>query len=178
MDSSLLNPALRLGASLTASLALAWALARGLGAWLRSARGRRYATRGQRGEVEARRLLSAAGYRVLSEQPRCEIRLKVDGVERLYHLSPDFLCRRWGRLYVADAKTGQGVDPLHPATRRQLLEYMCAFSAAGALVVDVPTGRVQRLDLRGLPRRTTSLPALWWLALLGSGLLAALVLHP
>lgn len=172
MEPSLFSSGQQLGAGLAASLALAWALGRGGTAWLERARGRRYVARGQRGEVRARRLLRAAGYRVLQAQPRREVTLRVNGEERSYQLCPDFLCRRWGRLYVADAKTGAGADPLHPATRRQLLEYACAFAAGGALVVDVAGERVLRLDLQGLPRREgrSSVPGLLLCAL---GLLCA-----
>jgi len=117
-------------------LALGWAAQGGLRLALQRWRGRRAAARGARGERRARALLERAGYRVLAEQPRHLATLRVSGRGERYLLVPDFLCERHGRRYVADAKTGAGADPSARATRRQLLEYACAFGVQEALLVD------------------------------------------
>lgn len=161
---------LRLGLVLGASLALGWAVQAALRAWLWRWRGRRAARRGARGERAARALLERAGYRVLAEQPRHQASLEVSGEDVEYLLVPDFLCERGGQRYVADAKTGAGADPQARATRRQLLEYACAFEAAGALVVDVPGRRIHRLRFGVLEGRGRSGWGWGWLLL---GALAA-----
>lgn len=153
---------LRLGVSLGAALALGWAAQGGLRLALQRWRGRRAAARGARGERRARALLERAGYRVLAEQPRHLATLQVSGRGERYLLVPDFLCERHGRRYVADAKTGAGADPSARATRRQLLEYACAFGVQEALLVDVPAGRIHRLEFGVLPRRKR-LPWGWFL---------------
>lgn len=163
---------LRLGVSLGAALALGWAAQGGLRLALQRWRGRRAAARGARGERRARALLERAGYRVLAEQPRHLATLQVSGRGERYLLVPDFLCERHGRRYVADAKTGAGADPSARATRRQLLEYACAFGVQ-ALLVDVPAGRIHRLEFGVLPQRKR-LP--WGWLVLASLALASLLL--
>lgn len=164
---------LRLGVSLGAALALGWAAQGGLRLALQRWRGRRAAARGARGERRARALLERAGYRVLAEQPRHLATLRVSGRGERYLLVPDFLCERHGRRYVADAKTGAGADPGARATRRQLLEYVCAFGVQEALLVDVPAGRIHRLEFGVLPQRRR-LP--WgWLVLASLGLASLLL---
>ena len=157
---------LRLGITSGAGLALGWAVQSGLRLAFQRWQGRRAAARGARGERRARVLLERAGYRILAEQPRHLATLEVAGRGEDYLLVPDFLCERGGRRYVADAKTGAGADPSARATRRQLLEYACAFEVEDALLIDVNRGRIVRLRFGVLtPRRARGWG--WLLAALG-----------
>ena len=157
---------LRLAITAGAGLALGWALQSGLRLAFQRWRGKRAAARGARGERRARVLLERAGYRILAEQPRHLATLEVAGRDEDYLLVPDFLCERGGRRYVADAKTGAGADPSARATRRQLLEYACAFEVEDALLIDVLRGRIVRLRFGVLGRqRSRAWP--WVLAALG-----------
>lgn len=131
-----------MGVAIAASLVLGWAVQAALRLSLQRWRGRRWARRGQRGERRAKTLLERAGYRIVAEQPRRVVRLRLGPEELSYEVIPDFLCERGGRRYVADAKTGAGADPRSTATRRQLLEYASVFGTREALLVDVPGGRV------------------------------------
>lgn len=115
--------------------------------------------RGRQGEIEAERLLSQRGYRVLRRQPSRVLRYTLDGVPVDVTVRADLLVRRAGRRYLAEVKTGRRAPRLETAeTRRQLLEYEHAFDVQGVLLVDADAGRVQRV---GLPRRLPRPRALW-----------------
>ncbi|MFH1467042.1 MAG: hypothetical protein ABIO70_21850 [Pseudomonadota bacterium] len=124
-------------------LALAFALA---WAWERGRAGRasrRRVARALRGEADAERLLEAEGFEIVDRQARGGWSILVDGDEVEVDLWADLLVERDGLLWVAEVKTGDiAPDPLHPPTRRQLLEYLLAFEADGVLLVDVERGRV------------------------------------
>ena len=46
-----------------------------------------------------------------------------------------------GQRFVAEVKTGErAIDPTHPATRRQLMEYLHVFEVDGVLLVDREAG--------------------------------------
>lgn len=106
--------------------------------------------RAQAGEAEAERLLRRCGYRVVARQVRGSWTLSVDGQLHEAAVRADLLVSRHGRRFVAEVKTGAvAPDPLHPATRRQLLEYWLAFEPDGVLLVDMEA-RVVRVV--GFPR--------------------------
>jgi hypothetical protein len=78
---------------------------------------------------------------------------------------------------VAEVKTGQDAPEIAaPATRRQLLEYRCAFGVDGVLLVDAEARKVHAVDF-ALPVVAASaslravLVALFAGALLGAALL-------
>ena len=93
----------------------------------------------------------------------------------------DFVVVRRGRRYVAEVKTGQAApDIAAPATRRQLLEYRCAFGVDGVLLVDAEAGRVHAVDF-ALPPAAAAAASLRAVAsavavglLLGAALVVAL----
>lgn len=134
---------------LVAALALAL-----LGWWSASTRVRRgnqrRLARAQRGEDEADALLEEAGFRVLDEQVTARFAMTVDGEEVWVHDRCDRLVERDGRVYVADVKTGRAADPLSPATRRQLLEYLLVHEADGALIVDMEALEIVHVGFPGL----------------------------
>ena len=58
----------------------------------------------------------------------------------------DLLVVRHGKRFAVDVKTGDiAPDPRHPATRRQLLEYLLAFEVDGVLLVDMRARRIHEI---------------------------------
>ncbi len=103
----------------------------------------RHATRAER---HAARLLEREGYRVLGEQVTQSWCLVYGEARHEILLKADYLVSKRGKTFVADVKTGQyASDPRSSAVRRQLLEYLCAFRADGALVVDMSERRLIEL---------------------------------
>ena len=99
---------------------------------------------GKRAEQRALRLLRRSGYRIIDQQPVATVRVEVDGRSQSYQVRGDLLVRRKRRLYLAEIKGGAGVSSVaHRGTRRQLLEYACAFEVDGILLVDMHTGVVR-----------------------------------
>lgn len=102
-------------------------------------------------ERVAERLLQAAGYKIAERQPAAQIRVMVDGSERVFDVRGDFLVTRRRERFLAEAKGGVvSGDVATAATRRQLLEYACAFDVAGLLLVDVAAGVVRQIEFPGL----------------------------
>ncbi len=99
------------------------------------------------GEVHARRLLERAGYTIEGEQVSHEYHYRCDGQQQRAGLRADFVVRRRSQRYVAEVKTGQLVTSLrHAPTRRQLLEYQCAFGTDGVLLVDADARRIHKVE--------------------------------
>ncbi len=93
---------------------------------------------GRRAEKQALRLLRASGYRIVDSQPTATVRVEVNGRARSFQVRGDLLVRRRKKLYLAEIKGGAEVSSVaHRATRRQLLEYACAFEVDGVLLVDM-----------------------------------------
>jgi hypothetical protein len=111
--------------------------------WQASTRAQRQARRSIAGEIEAERLLSSLGYRVLARQVCLEWAIACDGEDHVVELRADLLVERRGRRYVAEVKTGLSAPLLtNAATRRQLLEYCVAYDVESVLLVDVEEDRV------------------------------------
>lgn len=105
----------------------------------------------QRGEREAKVLLEAHGYRVLEEQARGSWTVELDGALHEVDLYADLIVERDGWRYLAEVKTGDlAPDPLRPATRRQLLEYLLAFEPDGLLLVDMASETIHEVAFPGL----------------------------
>lgn len=99
------------------------------------------------GEDEAERLLRSVGYAVVDRQVTGRFTLWIDDEAHELTCRADLLVERRGRRFVAEVKTGtRAPDPTHPATRRQLMEYLVAFPVAGVLLVDMEEGRVRRVE--------------------------------
>ncbi len=132
---------------LLASL-LGWARAAGRAA--RASKGRNQVALA--GEADAVALLDAEGFEVLDRQVTSDWTLWVDGDAVEVRSRADLLVRREGLCYVAEVKTGSiAPDPGHPATRRQLLEYLLAFPVDGVLLVDMTEGRVREVRFPDRP---------------------------
>lgn len=151
---------------------LAWAAAATAGAlgllqttrlWWRSTsaarRLRRQSTRARAAEVRAAKLLTSHGYEIIAEQPVASWFIgDYEAVVRA-----DYLVTKGGRKYVAEVKSGEEAPLLSSrSTRRQLLEYVCAFDVEAVLLVDSESGSVDQIQFR-LPRDP---PRNWNLALL------------
>ena len=128
-------------------LAVAWRRSAGRGSRRSKARVRR----AQAGEAAAERLLAEHGFEVVGSQERGEWTITVDGEEHTVSVRADLLVERDGDLYVAEVKTGDvAPNPLHPATRRQLLEYLLIFEPVAVLLVDVEEGDVMEVEFPSL----------------------------
>ena len=105
----------------------------------------------RRAESDAERLLERHGYTILEHQPTRRWDLEINGEARQVLSRADLLVERDARLFVADVKSGAEAPKPHlPATRRQLLEYLLAFEADGALVVDMRRREIRSVAFPGL----------------------------
>jgi hypothetical protein len=118
----------------------------------RARRLRRLATRARAAEVRAATLLESHGYRIVAEQPVTT--WLIGDHEAL--VRADYLVEKGARTYVAEVKSGADAPSLSSrATRRQLLEYFCAFAVDGVLMVDAESGSIEHVPF-ALPRRSRS----------------------
>ncbi len=132
--------------------------------------------RGKRLEGQAARLLSAQGYSVLGEQVPAEIVLRIDGEKSRSTIHVDFIARKGGRLFAADAKSGAAVaSPGRAEVRRQLLEYCIAFGCDRGLLVDMENRRVREVDFGATLSVRTGIGATGALLLAGLAGLAGLL---
>ncbi|QQR89976.1 MAG: hypothetical protein IPJ88_17735 [Myxococcales bacterium] len=135
--------------------------------WFRSLRARFRAKRWQKGENKALRMLSAAGYRIQSTQDSRTWTLFVNEKPLSVKLRADAIVERHGQRYVAEIKTGSKAPQIqNSATRRQLLEYACAYGASGVLLVDAENEQIHHVQF-DLPEQNTAIkhsPFAWaWL---------------
>ena len=111
-----------------------------LGQVMRRARAQRRAKKRQTvaiaGERRAKQKLKAEGFRIVDEQVRAPLHLRLDGQLLRHEVRADLLVERQGMRFVAEVKTGTLAPSLaHGPTRRQLLEYSLVYDVAGALLV-------------------------------------------
>jgi hypothetical protein len=131
---------------LVAGLLIGLALAR----WRRRRLVARSRREGREGADAARRILDRAGYRVLATEVSRRGILLVDGEAREYTVRADAVATRWFRRYVVEVKGGREAASLdNRDTRRQLLEYALVFRSRGVLLVDVPAGKIHRVEFPG-----------------------------
>jgi hypothetical protein len=133
------------------------------------------------GEARAEKLLVRAGYRIEARQQITRWAVSVDGQARQMTLRADFVVSRRRRRWVAEVKTGEeAVDIAAVATRRQLLEYRCAFEVDGVLLVDAEAGQVHAVEFAlpaaAAPSALRSMAVAFFAgALAGAALLAYLI---
>ncbi len=127
--------------------------------WRLQRRMRTRQRRAKQGETASRRLLEAAGFRIVASQPTVSWWMEVDDdwievqsrADWLVEAHATTIARR-GARFIAEVKTGSLAPvPTRPATRRQLLEYLYAFDVAGVLLVDMESQQVRtiRFDIDG-----------------------------
>jgi hypothetical protein len=122
------------------------------------------AARATAGEALAEKLLVRAGYAIEARQATQRWDVLVDGEATAVTLRADFIVRKKRRHWVAEVKTGADApDVAAPATRRQLLEYRCAFGVDGVLLVDAEARAIHEIGF-ALPA-TPAPRALWPLLL-------------
>ena len=143
-------PSSHILAGLVAILAFALLLT-ALGWWRAARRGgvrsRARNAVAQRGEATAELMLEEAGYTVLDRQVTAFWSIEVDGEEIEVSVRADLWVGKGDLRYVAEVKTGERApDPTHPATRRQLLEYLLVFQPDGLLLVDIEAGAIREID--------------------------------
>jgi hypothetical protein len=148
MDQRLLVAGL---AALAGALLWAW-VAR---TW-RAARLRWRMRRARQKEALAEHILVDAGYEVLAAQVPAPTRIVCDGETLEIEVRVDYLVRRRGRIFAAEAKSGaRAPDPADRGTRRQLLEYAVTYDVDGVLLVDTEEGRVIEVSFPALRTRVT-----------------------
>ncbi len=156
-----------------AAIAVGAAALQTLRLWWRGAapawRLRAQARRAVEGEARAELLLARLGYEIRARQVACAWTVTADGVPVEVELRADLIVARGGRAFVAEVKTGELAPRIEStATRRQLLEYRCAFDVDGVLLVDAESDRVREIVFpfdrfrERTPARTSPLV---WLAL-------------
>ena len=150
--------------------------------WVRRAlevrRMRRRFRRGRAGQEKARDYLQARGFEVLAEEHMAQAHVEVDGELLPYQLRVDFIVGKGRLTYAVEVKTGkQAPDPMHRATRRQLLEYCMGLDVDGLYLLDMESPRLLRIRFPGLVRGGR--PGwIWGLIcglILGAGLVSLLV---
>jgi len=129
--------------------------------WWRGARVgwqlRARAERAAAGEGDAEPLLRAHGYTIVARQVVRRFWVAVDGHRVAVALRADLLVERAGFRFVAEVKTGTVAPSIESAaTRRQLLEYLCAFETDGALLVDAEAGLVHEVEFPFFERATST----------------------
>jgi hypothetical protein len=137
----------RVALAVAFALLVAW-LALGLRRGWRALLLRLRVGRARRLEGRAARVLRRAGYRIVATQVTRELAVLVDDAPRTYVVRADALVEdRRGERFVVEVKSGaRAPDPLHPPTRRQLLEYQLGYAGtAGVLLVDMERRRVIRV---------------------------------
>jgi hypothetical protein len=109
------------------------AVERWYGRWTRQRRWHR----AQAAEAAAPRLLRRCGFDVLGAQVEACYSMLVDGQPTYVRLRADYIAVRQGKRYVAEVKSGRFAPQIgNASTRRQLLEYLMAFSVDGIVLVD------------------------------------------
>ncbi|MBA2661024.1 MAG: hypothetical protein H0U74_01920 [Bradymonadaceae bacterium] len=116
---------------------------RGLERWRQKRRQRR----ARRGEIQAEGLLRRHGYTVIATQCSHRWTIHVDDEPISIELVADLIVEAAGRRFVAEVKTGSRAPRIETAaTRRQLLEYRCAFEVDGVLLVDMEARKIRRVE--------------------------------
>ncbi|MBU1239739.1 hypothetical protein KKF84_13100 [Myxococcota bacterium] len=102
--------------------------------------------RGRKGEERARRELERLGYSIVSEQPRLEASMWIDGEEHTFTVRVDFLVEGRGERAIVEVKTGKAGDlPPSPAVRRQLFEYVTLYRADACYFMNGDTLQMSRI---------------------------------
>jgi hypothetical protein len=136
------------------------------------------AARATAGEALAEKLLARAGYTIEARQATQRWQVLVDGEATAVTLRADFVVTRKRRRWVAEVKTGNDApDVAAPATRRQLLEYRCAFGVDGVLLVDAEARAIPELRFQ-LPATARPRPLWPLLVALAIGILLGVTLRP
>lgn len=120
--------------------------------WIGSLRARRRARRYLTGERDAERLLERAGYRIVDRQVPQTWALTAGGERHEVRLRADLIVEGQAGRYLAEVKTGVDAPSVgNASTRRQLLEYRCAYEVDGVLLVDPEAGAIVEVEFEAAP---------------------------
>jgi len=98
-----------------------------LGRFWSTRRGRKFRRRGKRAEKMAAKILKKQGYTILEKEPTIISRLQVNGVDRRFEVTPDFLVTKNGLDYTVEVKSHGSHELINQAhIRRQIVEYIRA----------------------------------------------------
>jgi hypothetical protein len=155
--------AVAIAVAVVQSLRLGWS------GFVRASRLRARVANAARGEARAERLLRAAGFDVLARQITHRWTAYLDGAPVTFDLRADYLVARDARRFVAEVKIGREAPRITcVATRRQMLEYRCAFDVDGVLLVDMEAERIHAVEFdfssARAPERAAPSHAGAWLA--------------
>lgn len=106
---------------------------------------KRKLAKAKRAEKKAADLLRKAGYKITGIQVRVPITTWIDDKPYQNYVKADFLAKKYGKIYVVEVKTGDGVNPVKPETRRQLLEYYLVFKPHGILLMDMEENKIKEI---------------------------------
>lgn len=112
----------------------------------RRSRGLRAKLGGDRAEKKARKLLQKRGYEIVESQPGFQAVLQVDGKDRRFEITPDYLVYRNGIYYAVEVKRNSGDAIARAANRRQVTEYLLA-TGMPCLLVNMTQREIQVIAL-------------------------------
>jgi hypothetical protein len=144
--------------------------------WLRHQRALRHARQGKQGERMARRYLERNGFTIVNEQKERCLQIRIDGTPAQFSLRPDFVVRKGARRAVVDAKNGpEAANPLHSATRRQMLEYAYYYDVDDVYLYDALQDKLRHLHFGHRPTSGVHWVVVWLLGVgVGVGVMVAL----
>ena len=87
-------------------------------------------------------LFRSAGYDILNVHPKTDAVVIVDGRRVAIPILADFLVTRGSQRFAVEVKSGKERHVTSGATRRQLLEYACAYDDDAVLLVDAVDRRI------------------------------------
>ncbi|RAL25494.1 hypothetical protein DL240_04590 [Lujinxingia litoralis] len=129
-----------LGVALICALVF-WAIVRALRRRWRRFVARRRGRRARSAEERAGRWLEREGYELIEEQAVRDWVVGIDDGEEVVRLMADWVVERAGKRYVVEVKTGKRAPSIrNSATRRQMLEYLCAYECDGVILMDMESG--------------------------------------
>lgn len=122
-------------------------------AWWRRRKLYRQGRRAKRAEVRAERVLLRAGLTPVDDQVYCRWPVLVDGETEEIRLFADWIVESQGRRFVVEVKTGARAPSIKNAsTRRQLLEYRCAFDVDGVILLDMESETLHVVEFPSVDR--------------------------
>ena len=120
--------------------------------------------RGKKLENKALQYLRSKGFKILKQQSRVMLSMKVDGKCFDYYVIPDAIVRKGRKTYAVEIKSGKVVtNPQYKDTRRQLIEYYHGCACEGVLLVNAENNMIQEIEFSttAIVKRRNFLIRLW-----------------
>jgi len=126
-------------------------------------------------EEEAEKLLEKYGFKIVDRQRKASIITYVNGKPNIGFVQADFIVRKRGKTFVAEAKSGEFAPGIsEPSTRRQLLEYEFVYKPDGLLLIDMNEKLIKQIEF-GLPEERKERFILFVIGLIIVSILAGLI---